>query len=266
MPRSIPAKTPIRNGAPLPTPVRAPKLSHLVADQLRGRIASGQLGPGDTLPSEADLLGQFGVSRPTLREALRVLESEALIKLGRGARTGATVLAPSIETATKHSGLYLATRGTTVAEINEVRLLLEPQLASLLAQSSRKDAIKQLRRCYEAQQAGLAAEDYLAVISAIIEFHDVMVLASENRALGLVAGILHDLALQLYPKMLTLDNERDRQIVRRRTGESSVAHGRLIDLISEGKAKEAETFWRRYMEDTAKWLARTGVGKIRISV
>jgi DNA-binding FadR family transcriptional regulator len=112
----------------------------------------------------------------------------------------------------------------------------------------------------------LAAEDYLAAITAIIEFHDVMVLTSENRALGLVAGILHDLALQLYPKMLKRDNERDRQIVRRRTGESSVAHGRLIDLISEGKAKEAETFWRRYMEDTAKWLARTGVGKIRISV
>lgn len=261
----MPAKNSARSSALPRTLVRAPKLSHLVAEQLRGRIASGQLGPGDTLPSEADLLSEFGVSRPTLREALRVLESEALIKLGRGARTGATVLAPSIDTATKYSGIYLATHGTAVADIHEVRMLLEPRLAGLLAQSKSKDVIKRLRRCHEAQQSALADEDYASVVAAIIDFHDIMVLTSENRALGLVAGILHDLALQLYPKMLNLDTERDRQIVRRRTAESSDAHGRLIELISQGKGKEAEAYWRRYMEDTAKWLARTGVGKIRVS-
>ena len=246
--------------------MRAPKLSHLVAERLRSQIASGHLGPGDSLPSEAQLLAQFGVSRPTLREALRVLESESLIQLGRGARSGATVLAPSIDAATKYSGLYLASHGTTIAEINEVRMLVEPSLAGLLAQNRRKEHVKQLRQVYEDQRAGLAARDYVSVVSSVIEFHDVMVRSSENRALGLLAGILHELAVKVYPKMLNADGARDRQLVQRRTEESSAAHGRLLDLIARGKAKEAEEFWRNYMQDTAKWLARTGLGKLRVKL
>src|SRR5690606_38601467 len=69
--------------------IRAPKLSHLVAERLRAMIAAGELRPGDTLPSEAELLRQFNVSRPIMREALRVLEAESLIRLGRGALAGA---------------------------------------------------------------------------------------------------------------------------------------------------------------------------------
>lgn len=246
--------------------VRAPKLSHLVAERLRARIAAGHLGAGDSLPSEAQLLTQFGVSRPTLREALRVLESETLIQLGRGARSGATVLAPSIEAATKYSGLYLASHGTTIAEIHQVRMLVEPSLAALLAQRSRKEHVKLLRQCYEAQRAGLETQNYLSVVSSVIEFHDVMVRSSENRALGLLAGILHDLAVKVYPKMLNAESARERQLVRRRTEESSSAHGRLLDLIARGKASEAEQFWRNYMQDTARWLARTGLGKLRVKL
>src|SRR3972149_10963530 len=76
--------------------VRAPKLPHIIAQQLRAQIASGELRPGDSLPSESVPLKDFGISRPTLREALRVLESETLIQLGRGSRRGGTILAPAI--------------------------------------------------------------------------------------------------------------------------------------------------------------------------
>ena len=51
-----------------------------------------------------------------------------------------------------------------------------------------------------------------------------------------------------------------------RTEESSEAHGRLLELIAAGKVREAEGFWRDYMQDTAKWLARTGRGKLRIKL
>jgi DNA-binding FadR family transcriptional regulator len=76
--------------------VRAPKLPLIIAQQLRAQIACGELRPGDSLPSESELLKDFGISRPTLREALRVLESETLIQLGRGSRSGATILAPGL--------------------------------------------------------------------------------------------------------------------------------------------------------------------------
>src|ERR1700726_4007530 len=124
------------------TDVRAPKLSHIVAERLRAQIAAGQLNSGDTLPSEADMIRLFNVSRPIMREALRVLEAESLIRLGRGARAGATVLAPSINTAARFGVLYLATHRTTLGMIHEVRSLLEPPLAALLAQRATKSALK----------------------------------------------------------------------------------------------------------------------------
>ena len=70
-------------------PVKVPKTAELVTAQLRSQIVRGDLREGDALPPEATLMTQFGVSRPTLREAFRVLESEALISVRRGARGGA---------------------------------------------------------------------------------------------------------------------------------------------------------------------------------
>jgi len=246
--------------------VRAPKLSHLVAERLRGQIADGELSAGDSLPSEAQLLQQFGVSRPTLREALRVLESETLIQLGRGARSGAIVLGPSVEAVARYSGTFLASRGTTIAEIHQVRMLLEPSLASIIAQRCRKEDIKSLRACVKSQQDALSADDYPAVISAVIDFHDVMVRCSDNGALGLLSGMLHDISLQVYPQMLVAGSPRERQAVTRRTEQSAAAHAQLMELIVDGKAREAENFWRHYMQDTAAFLAQTGLGKLRVQV
>src|SRR2546429_5166163 len=94
------SSTPVAPGG-----ARAPKLSHALVEPFRARIASGELKPGDTLPPESELLQQLRVSRPTLRQALRVLESESLIQLGKGARTGATVLQPSgVQPIARHSG------------------------------------------------------------------------------------------------------------------------------------------------------------------
>jgi Transcriptional regulators len=66
--------------------VRAPKTAELIATLYRRQIVRGELRPGDTLPSEQQLMGQFGVSRPTLREAFRILEAEDLISVKRGSR------------------------------------------------------------------------------------------------------------------------------------------------------------------------------------
>ena len=65
-------------------PVRSPKTAELVAGTLRRMVVDGQLKEGDFLPNEAELMTHFGVSRPTLREAVRVLESERLVEVRRG--------------------------------------------------------------------------------------------------------------------------------------------------------------------------------------
>ena len=83
---------PIGGGA-----IRSPKTAELVARTLRRMVVDGQLKDGDFLPNEAELMSHFGVSRPTLREAVRVLESERLVEVRRGSRTGARGRGPGPE-------------------------------------------------------------------------------------------------------------------------------------------------------------------------
>ena len=76
--------------------VRAPKTSELIAAQLRRQIVRGTVKPGEKLPPESQLMEQFGVSRPTIREAFRILETERLIVVRPGSRGGAQVVAPDL--------------------------------------------------------------------------------------------------------------------------------------------------------------------------
>ncbi|WP_368951986.1 SDR family NAD(P)-dependent oxidoreductase [Parafrankia soli] len=110
-----------------------PKTAELVAAQLRRQIVRGELVEGDALPPEAVLMEQFGVSRPTLREAFRVLESEALISVRRGAHGGARVHTPDGQVAARYAGLVLEHRHTTLADVHTAHTLLEPAAVRLLA-------------------------------------------------------------------------------------------------------------------------------------
>lgn len=94
--------------APPPlTPVHVPKAADLVAEALRGRILRRELLPGDRLPPESQLMEQYGVSRPTLREALRLLEAQQLLFVKRGSRGGGVVRAPGREPAVEAITLWL---------------------------------------------------------------------------------------------------------------------------------------------------------------
>jgi GntR family transcriptional regulator, transcriptional repressor for pyruvate dehydrogenase complex len=244
---------------------RAPKLSHALVEFFRARIASGELKPGDTLPPEAELLQQLRVSRPTLRQALRVLESESLIRLGKGARTGATVMHPSIETAAQYGALYLATHGATLGEIHQVRALLEPPLAALIARQANTDAVKSLQDCVRTQQEALQRGDYIAAATAVNDFHGRLERFSQNRALGLVAGMLNDIAVNVYPQIpIATRNAKERNLIWRRSEKSTEAHAHLVKLIAAGKADAAEKFWREYMLDTADFIQKSGLATLRV--
>src|SRR3546814_20794542 len=88
--------------------IRVPKTSELVADQIRAQIVRGELTEGDSLPPEGALMTTRGISRPTLREAFRILEAENLISVVRGSRSGARVNQPSTELVSRHAGQVLA--------------------------------------------------------------------------------------------------------------------------------------------------------------
>src|SRR5215468_80799 len=114
-------------------PVRAPKTSELIAAQLRRQIVRGTVKPGDKLPPETRLMGQFGVSRPTIREAFRILEAERLIIVRPGSRGGAQVMPPDPTVAARYFGLLLQLAGATIVDVYEARKVAEPACAGLLA-------------------------------------------------------------------------------------------------------------------------------------
>lgn len=227
--------------------VRVPKAAEVIADTLRARIAQGDLRAGDMLPGEAELIKQFGVSRPTLREALRILEAQALITVARGAHGGARVQLPNSRLAARHVALLLQVQGATLADVYEARLLLEPSAARLAAERGGKPAAATLREVIRAEEA--AIEDADAFSLAAIRFQETLVEVSGNRTLALLTVMLRDLVeMQRRAGVARNDAYADRLSARR---EVIDAHRRLTELIAAGHGTKAEAHWRRFLSEVA---------------
>ncbi|HNI35288.1 MAG TPA: GntR family transcriptional regulator, partial [Microthrixaceae bacterium] len=112
--------------APKPKPKPKAKTYAVLAVELRDRILNGELAEGERLPVEDDLVEQFGVARSTLREALRVLESQGLITIRRGRGGGPVVTHPDLAPISMALAVSLQLQGTTVADLDEARRLIEP--------------------------------------------------------------------------------------------------------------------------------------------
>ena len=137
-----PSATADRPGA---AKVRVKKMSEVIADRLRARIARGEIAGGDLLPNERTLQEEFGVSRPTLREAMRILEAEGLLVTPRGGSKGAKITSPSSSQAARYAGLILQVRGTTLADVFALRTLVEPAAARLVAEMKVRPDLSALR-------------------------------------------------------------------------------------------------------------------------
>lgn len=240
--------------------IRVRKLSHIVADRLRMQIITGQRKAGEFLPPEAELLTQFKVSRPILREALRILEVESLIALGRGARTGATVMEPSVERAAAYASMVLVSNGTTMSELHQSRTLIEPSITAFLAKdSSHKQFASQLQQQVDIANEAIKRGSFDQALTCINEFHTALVKATGNKSLILQAEIVN-LLLQRTGDILLEVSGNEKGALALNMSKTTVAYQKLIDLIREGKAPEAEQFWRRYMTSAQTFLDRTGLG------
>ena len=116
--------------------VQIPRAADMVAERIRELIVTGQLADGERLPSLDGLLAEFGISGPTMREALRMLESEGLITVQRGKVGGAIVHRPSYTDAASTMALVLRSRNTEIADVARSLAVLERQCASLCARRS----------------------------------------------------------------------------------------------------------------------------------
>jgi GntR family transcriptional regulator, transcriptional repressor for pyruvate dehydrogenase complex len=239
----FPAPVPRRPASP--AQARTPKTAEVIAARLRGRIVRGELRPGSRLPPEAELQQQFGVSRPTLREAFRILEAESLLSVRRGARGGAQVVTPDRSVAARHVGSLLQVSGATIGEVDEARMAIEPTAARMLAIRGGPDAVRTLRAHLSMLRALLAggpdADDWSC---ASARFHDLIVELCGNKALAVAAGVLREVATThatLAVPSIDTPATMDRTLR---------SYARLVDFVEAADGYGAERHWRTHMQVT----------------
>jgi DNA-binding FadR family transcriptional regulator len=235
--------------------LRVPKISELVAGHIRSRIVRGELQPDQALPPESTLMQDFNVSRPTLREAFRILESEGLITVRRGARGGARVQAPEANVAARYAGLVLQNRRVTVSDVQSARVIIASPAAGIVARRRDHGA------CGDRLHAWLdeTASDFdpRRFVEIFNEFNRILIAMTANETLILITTMLEyigDAATTNSARVSPKRDERlDRQAVR--------ARALLADLIHDGDDEAAERLWRTYLDD---WLAIGGADKAGI--
>ncbi|HEY2508329.1 MAG TPA: FCD domain-containing protein [Streptosporangiaceae bacterium] len=167
----------------------------MIAAYLRGKIVRGELTEGEFLPAEVELMRQFDVSRPTLREAFRILETESLIELRRGAR-GARIMAPSAGVAARSLGLLMQTSGTTLADVYEARTLLEIAAAGLLAERRTEADLAELGTCVADLQDITSPDheppDAATWMACAQRFHEQLIERAGNKTLAIQYRVLHE--------------------------------------------------------------------------
>jgi len=231
--------------------VRVPKAGELVATQLRRQIVRGDLREGDALPSEAVLMERFGVSRPTLREAFRILEAENLISVRRGARGGARVHVPDVAAAARYAGAILEYRQATLSDVFDTRTVLESQAAGLLSQRRGRAHLDRLEELLAAEEATLDGDE-AAFLAADEAFHLGVVELADNQTLDLLVRMLYAIIERATASSTTRHKESgDQGPLRRRTHKS---HVKLVEVLRTGAPGEAEDYWRKHLQSAARIL------------
>ena len=211
-------------------------------------IVTGELSEGDSLGREPDLVERFGVSRPSLREALRILEAEGLISVRRGVLGGVVVHEPDRRTTARTAALVLQARNVSLADVYEARTMLEPvAVRAVAAGRGRKGAVIELRALIREQEDVI--DDPTEFGQANARFHERLVELAGNQTLTIVAEMLSEVVARAVTVVSQADPERDSVATRRRGIRSQL---RLADLIEAGEAAEAEVHWRRHMTVVGK--------------
>ena len=247
---------------PVGPALRAPKTAELIASYIRGQVVRGELTTGDSLPPETALMEMFGVSRPTLREAFRILEAESLITVRRGARGGARVVSPDIAVAARYVGLLLQTSGTTIADVYQARTVIEPAAAALFAVRRSRQDLDDLNACLEHLVALVESDkqfrDADTWSQAIMRFHDLVLERSGNRTLAVQAGMLREVvAMHLSTVVMRTFDHPDTQDQFRKLVRS---YRKLVLLIDARDADGAERHWRTHLEVMGRRLLRDDAG------
>jgi len=216
-------------------PIKSTRIYQEIVRQVKAMIAEGKLKGGDRLPPERDLAEKFVVSRTSVREALRALESLGLVEIRPG--EGTFVRQVSIESLIEPLALLMVSQREAIGELFEARRLLEPSLAALAADRATPEEIQEMERILEEQAREVAAGRTGLVQDA--QFHTAIGVAAHNRAITRIAHAIMDLLTQSREESLNTPGRPTR---------SHEDHRRVLTAIER---RDAESARRAMLEHLA---------------
>ena len=213
-------------------PIKSTRIYEEIVRQVKAMIAEGRLKGGDRLPPERDLAEKFVVSRTSVREALRALESLGLVEIRPG--EGTFVRQMSIESLVEPLALLMLSQREAIGELFEARRLLEPSLAALAAERATPEEMQEMERILEEQAKEIAAGR--TGLAQDAQFHAAIGAAAHNRAITRIAHAIMDLLTQSREESLNTPGRPTR---------SHEDHRRVLAAIGRRDAEGA----RKAMQD-----------------
>jgi len=220
-------------------PVEKKKAYEDIVQQIRTLIEEGKLKRNDHLPSERDLSETFRVSRTTVREAIRTLESMKFLQSRQG--NGTYVVASSEEALIQPLAAALFNEKDDIRDIFYIRKIIEPHVAGLAAENATPQEIEEMERILRQQEECIRhGENIIETDSA---FHNLMVKATTNRVMERLIAALIDLLKQSREKYITEDDNYERAT------RSLEGHQRVLSAVKKGDGDAARKSMLLHLED-----------------
>jgi DNA-binding FadR family transcriptional regulator len=224
------------------TPLHVPAAYEHVVERLRRSIWLGQVLPGDRLPSERELAESFGVSRATIREALRVMQGEGLVVSKRGSVGGAVVKAT--EYSREERMVHMVRSKSQLGHVHQLRLAVEPMAASLAATNASGEDISRLKAAQAALFASAGVDAFRQADSA---FHLGIATASGN---PILSQVIEDARAKLFVVLDIAEFEVHQET-------SGHAHSQILAAILEHDGPRAAALMKEHLEEA--WAEITAV-------
>lgn len=235
--------------------IAAPKPYDLLADQLREAILRGDIAEGESLPPERELVVQTGLTRGSVREALRTLAVEGLVQTRPGRFGGNVVKLPGRESMANAIGQFARGRQLPLRVLNDTRGVIEPALARLAAVYRTEDDLRQIQALH--QQLVAAGERFRDFSLINMQWHNAVAQASHNE---LLAGMLHAISYGVVVSTTTEEYDSDdtrQQVIR--------IHGLINDAIASRDGDLAERRMRQHIGATHARATAPGSTAIPLS-
>jgi GntR family transcriptional repressor for pyruvate dehydrogenase complex len=215
-------------------PIKSTRIYEEIVRQIKLMIGEGRLKSGDQLPPERDLAEKFVVSRTSVREALRALESLGLVEIRPG--EGTFVRQVSVEALIEPLALVMLSQREAIGELFEARRLLEPSIAGLAARRATPDEIHEMERILDDQAKEIAAGR--TGIAQDAQFHAAIGTAAHNRAITRIVHAIMDLLTQSREESLNTPGRPER---------SHQNHRRILEAIARRDDSGAEHAMREHL-------------------